>query len=161
MKSSRPGLVTLVCAALLVAGAAFAAQAGSGASGKNAADGGSITVWLSGTYAGATPGSTYRKWLDGIKARYEKTYPGSKVTFVLTPINNAQFTAQIAAAFASKRVPDAMLVYSGGYTTPYMLSSLRKLNDKVSSTPGFYASQTAWDLSCLNLNCKGGKGDIY
>ena len=110
---------------------------------------------------GRDAGSTYRKWLDGIKARYEKAYPGSKVTFVLTPINNAQFTAQIAAAFASKKVPDAMLVYSGGYTTPYMLSSLQKLNDQVDQTPGFYASQTAWDLSCLNLNCKGGKGDIY
>ena len=161
MKSSRRGLVTLVCAALLVAGAAFAAQAGSGATGKKAAGGGSLTVWLSGTYAGATPGSTDRKWLDGIKARSEKTYPGSKVTFVLTPINNAQFTAQIAAAFASKRVPDAMLVYSGGYTTPYMLSSLDKLNSQVDQTPGFYKSQTAWDLSCLGLNCRNGKGDIY
>jgi ABC-type glycerol-3-phosphate transport system substrate-binding protein len=161
MKSSRRSLVTLVCAALLVAGAAFAAQAGSGAIGKKAADGGSITVWLSGTYAGATPGSTYRKWLDGIKARYEKANPGSKVTFVLTPINNAQFTAQIAAAFASKRVPDAMLVYSGGYTTPYMLSSLDKLNSQVDQTPGFYKSQTAWDLSCLGLDCRNGKGDIY
>src|SRR4051812_6360069 len=161
MKSSRRGLVTLVCAALLVAGAAFAAQAGSGATGKKAAGGGSITVWLSGTYAGATPGSSYRKWLDGIKARYEKAYPGSKVKYVLTPINNAQFTAQIAAAFASKKVPDAMLVYSGGYTTPYMLSSLQKLNDRVSETPGFYGTQAGWDLSCLNLNCKGGKGEIY
>jgi ABC-type glycerol-3-phosphate transport system substrate-binding protein len=161
MKSSRRGFATLVCAAVLVAGAAIAAQAGSGATNAKSADGGSITVWLSGTYAGATPGSTYRKWLDGIKARYEKTYPGSKVTYVLTPINNAQFTAQIAAAFASKRVPDAMLVYSGGYTTPYMLSSLEKLNSYVDQTPGFYKSQTAWDLSCLNLNCQGGKGDIY
>jgi ABC-type glycerol-3-phosphate transport system substrate-binding protein len=80
---------------------------------------------------------------------------------VLTPINNAQFTAQITAAFASRKVPDAMLVYSGGYTTPYMLSSLEKLNDQVSKTPGFYASQGAWDLSCLQLNCKGGKGEIY
>src|SRR4051794_14517551 len=160
MKRSRRSLVTLVCAALLVAGAAFAAQAGSGATGKKAASG-SITVWLSGTYAGATPGSTYRKWLDSIKARYEAANKGSKVNFVLTPINNAQFTAQIAAAFASKRVPDAMLVYSGGYTTPYMLSSLDKLNDRVAKTPGFYGSQTSWDLSCLNLNCKGGKGDIY
>ncbi len=160
MKSSRRGLVTLVCAALLVAGAAFAAQAGSGAN-EQAAKGGSITVWLSGTYAGATPGSTYRKWLDGIKARYEAANAGSKVTFVLTPINNAQFTAQIAAAFASKRVPDAMLVYSGGYTTPYMLSSLEKLNSDVNQTPGFYKSQTAWDLSCLGLNCKNGAGDIY
>src|SRR5881296_66617 len=160
MKSSRRGLVTLVCAALLVAGAAFAAQAGSGATGKKAASG-SITVWLSGTYAGATPGSTYRKWLDAVKASYEKKYPGSKVTYVLTPINNAQFTAQIAAAFASRRVPDAMLVYSGGYTTPYMLSSLEKLNSQVDQTPGFYKSQTAWDLSCLGLNCKNGTGDIY
>lgn len=161
MKSSRRGLVTLVCAALLVAGAAFAAQAGSGATTGKAAKGGSLTVWLSGTYAGSTPGSTYRKWLDGIKARYEAANQGSKVTFVLTPINNAQFTAQIAAAFASKRVPDAMLVYSGGYTTPYMLSSLEKLNSDVNSTPGFYKSQTAWDLSCLGLNCKNGAGDIY
>jgi ABC-type glycerol-3-phosphate transport system substrate-binding protein len=128
---------------------------------RTASPGGSITVWLSGTYAGATPGTTYRKWLNGIKARYEKAYPGSKVTFVLTPINNAQFTAQIAAAFASNKVPDAMLVYSGGYTTPYMLSSLLKLNNDVNATPGFYNSQTSWDLSCLGLNCKNGKGDIY
>ncbi|HEY1365821.1 MAG TPA: sugar ABC transporter substrate-binding protein [Gaiellaceae bacterium] len=123
--------------------------------------GGDITVWLSGTYAGATPGSTYRTWLDGVKARYEKKYPGSHVKYVLTPINNAQFTAKIAAAFASKAVPDVMLVYSGGYTTPYMTSSLQKLNDYVNKTPGFYNSQYAWDLSCLNLDCKNGKGDIY
>src|SRR5437764_9049363 len=135
MKSTRRGLVTLVCAALLVAGAAFAAR--SGATGK-AAKGGSLTVWLIGTYAGATPGTTYRKWLDGIKARYEKANPGSKVTFKLTPINNDQFTAQITAAFASKAVPDAMLIYSGGYTTPYMQSSLRQLNSYVDKTPGFY-----------------------
>src|SRR3954452_15211551 len=115
MKSTRRSLVMLACAALLVAGAAFAAQAGSGAT-EQAAKGGSLTVWLSGTYAGATPGSTYRKWLDGIKARYEKANPGSKVTFVLTPIHTAHFTAQGAASFASKRVPDVMLVYSGGYT---------------------------------------------
>src|SRR2546421_10123822 len=105
MKSSRRGLVTLVCAALLVAGAAFAAQAGSGATGKKAAGGGSVTGWLSGTYAGATPGSTDRKWLDGIKGRYEKTYAGSKVTFVLTPINNAQFTPQDTSAFPPKPGP--------------------------------------------------------
>jgi ABC-type glycerol-3-phosphate transport system substrate-binding protein len=151
-------LVALALASLAIGG--IAVQAGDGATSAKK-DGGSITVWLSGTYAGATPGSTYRKWLDGIKARYEKKYPGSKVTYVLTPINNAQFTAQIAAAFASRRVPDAMLVYSGGYTTPYMLSSLEKLNSYVDKTSGFYKSQTAWDLSCLDLNCKNGKGDIY
>ena len=125
------------------------------------AGGGNITVWLSGTYAGATPGTTYRKWLDGVKARYEKLYPGSKVTYKLTPINNDQFTAQIVSAFASKAVPDAMLIYSGGYTTPYMKSSLLQLNSLVDKTPGFYKSQSAWDLSCLNLNCQNGKGPIY
>ncbi len=125
------------------------------------AGGGNITVWLSGTYAGATPGTTYRKWLDLVKARYERLYPGSKVTYKLTPINNDQFTAQIVSAFASKAVPDAMLIYSGGYTTPYMKSSLLQLNSLVDKTPGFYKSQSAWDLSCLNLNCQNGKGPIY
>jgi ABC-type glycerol-3-phosphate transport system substrate-binding protein len=156
-KRRAAALAAIVVAGALMATAAFAAPGGTTAPRA----GGDITVWLSGTYAGATPGSTYRKWVDSIAARYQKKFPGSHVKFVLTPINNAQFTAQIAAAFASKRVPDAMLVYSGGYTTPYMLSSLDKLNDRVAQTPGFYGSQTSWDLSCLNLNCKNGKGDIY
>jgi ABC-type glycerol-3-phosphate transport system substrate-binding protein len=159
-RSKRRGAAWLAAGVVALAVAA-AAVAGTSVQAATGADGGNLTVWLSGTYAGATPGSTYRKWLDGIKARYEKAYPGSTVKFVLTPINNAQFTAQIAAAFASRKVPDAMLVYSGGYTTPYMLSSLEKLNDTIAKTPGFYGSQTAWDLSCLGLDCKGGKGDIY
>jgi ABC-type glycerol-3-phosphate transport system substrate-binding protein len=150
-----------IAAAVLVAALTATAGLASSSSHKSLRAGGSVTVWLSGTYAGATPGSTYRKWLDSIAARYKQKFPGSSVKFILTPINNAQFTAQIAAAFASKRVPDVMLVYSGGYTTPYMLSSLDKLNSQVDATAGFYASQGAWDLSCLNLNCKGGKGDIY
>ena len=161
MRRSNWRLGALLAAVVLALSVTAVALGTTARSSAQTADGGSITVWLSGTYAGATPGSSYRKWLDGIKARYEKAYPGSKVKFVLTPINNAQFTAQIAAAFASKKVPDAMLVYSGGYTTPYMLSSLRKLNDRVSQTPGFYGTQAAWDLSCLNLDCKGGRGEIY
>src|SRR4051812_10118154 len=146
--------------ALAGAAAAAGATAASAGSAQRAAPA-SITVWLSGTYAGATPGSAYRQWVDGIKARYEARYPGSKVTFKLTPINNDQFTAQIAAAFASRRVPDAMLVYSGGYTTPYMESSLQRLNDRIDGDKGMYGSLTAWDLSCLKLDCKGGQGDIY
>jgi raffinose/stachyose/melibiose transport system substrate-binding protein len=161
MKRSRRRYLLAGALLLTVITATAAAWAAPSAKQTRSAAGGSITVWLSGTYAGATPGSTYRKWLDGIKARYEKKFPGSKVTYVLTPINNAQFTAQIVSAFASRKVPDAMLVYSGGYTTPYMLSSLQKLNDRVSKTPGFYASQSQWDLSCLKLDCKGGKGEIY
>src|ERR1700757_4666887 len=108
-RAAAVAALALVCALTATAGLA------SSGSQTSTRAGGSLTVWLSGTYAGATPGSTYRKWLDGLKARYEKTYAGSKVAFVLTPINNAQLTAQIAAAFASNKVPDAMLVYSGGY----------------------------------------------
>src|SRR6478672_12968647 len=159
MTGSKRRVVAIVAAVLVVALTATAGLAAS-SSHRSAKAGGNITVWLSGTYAGATPGSTYRKWLDSIAARYKAKFGGS-VKYVLTPINNAQFTAQIAAAFASKRVPDAMLVYSGGYTTPSMLGSLEKLNSEVNSTPGFYKSQTAWDLSCLGLNCKNGAGDIY
>jgi multiple sugar transport system substrate-binding protein len=157
----RPRRGVLVAAVAAAAAALLAGATVSSAKQVARTEGGDLTVWLSGTYAGATPGSTYRKWLDGVKARYEKKFPGSKVKYVLTPINNAQFTAQIASAFASRRVPDAMLVYSGGYTTPYMLSSLRKLNDDIKDTPGFYASQSLWNLSCLDLDCKNGKGQIY
>ena len=156
---ARPGRAALIATIVVAAATTLAVATVTSAKPAASVQGGNLTVWLSGTYAGATPGSTYRKWLDGIKARYEKAYPGSKVKFVLTPINNAQFTAQIAAAFASRKVPDAMLVYSGGYTTPYMLSSLEKLNDRVDKK--FYASQGQWDLSCLDLDCKGGKGAIY
>jgi ABC-type glycerol-3-phosphate transport system substrate-binding protein len=42
-----------------------------------------------------------------------------------------------------------------------MQSSLLQLNSYVDKTPGFYKSQSQWDLSCLNLDCKGGKGQIY
>jgi raffinose/stachyose/melibiose transport system substrate-binding protein len=147
--------------AVITACAALGTSVATSGAAPAASGGGNITVWLSGTYAGATPGSTYRKWLDGIKARYEKAHAGSKVTFKLTPINNDQFTAQITAAFASKAVPDAMLIYSGGYTTPYMQSSLLQLNSYVDKTPGFYKSQSQWDLSCLKLDCKNGKGQIY
>lgn len=161
MRSSKRRVGALLAAGMLALAVAAVAFAGPAKMGAAKAEGGSLTVWLSGTYAGATPGSTYRKWLDGIKARYEKAYPGSSVKFVLTPINNAQFTAQIAAAFASRKVPDVMLVYSGGYTTPYMLSSLEQLNERVAQSQGFYSSQRAWDLSCLKLDCQDGKGQIY
>ena len=110
MRRSQWRIGALLAAGVLALAVAAAALGTTTRSGSAKAEGGSLTVWLSGTYAGATPGSSYRKWLDGVKARYEKAYPGSKVKFVLTPINNAQFTAQIAAAFASKKVPDAMLV---------------------------------------------------
>jgi ABC-type glycerol-3-phosphate transport system substrate-binding protein len=160
-RTARRGRLSIALAVAVVTSCAALGAGVATSTASPTASGGNITVWLSGTYAGATPGSTYRKWLDGIKARYEKAHPGSKVTFKLTPINNDQFTAQITAAFASKAVPDAMLIYSGGYTTPYMQSSLLQLNSYVDKTPGFYKSQSQWDLSCLNLDCKNGKGQIY
>ena len=107
------------------------------------------------------PGRPTASGSTGSRRATRRLYPGSKVTYKLTPINNDQFTAQIVSAFASKAVPDAMLIYSGGYTTPYMKSSLLQLNSLVDKTPGFYKSQSAWDLSCLNLNCQNGKGPIY
>ena len=136
MRGSKRRVFAVLTTAVLALAMATAALASSTSSAGGTAEGGSLTVWLSGTYAGSTPGSTYRKWLDGVKSRYEKANPGASVKFVLTPINNAQFTAQIAAAFASRRVPDVMLVYSGGYTTPYMQSSLEKLNDRVEADTG-------------------------
>jgi ABC-type glycerol-3-phosphate transport system substrate-binding protein len=160
-RTGRRGRLSIALAVAVVTSCAALGAGVATSTASPTASGGNITVWLSGTYAGATPGSTYRKWLDGVKARYEKAHAGSKVTFKLTPINNDQFTAQITAAFASKAVPDAMLIYSGGYTTPYMQSSLLQLNSYVDKTPGFYKSQSQWDLSCLNLDCKNGKGQIY
>ena len=52
-----------------------------------------------------------------------------------------------------------MLVYSGGYTTPYMLSSLQKLNDPVSRHRLLRHAERMG--SVLDLDCKGGKGEIY
>ena len=137
--------------ALVAATVAVAALAGCGGSSSSSGDSssgggsvntkpasGTIDVWLAGLFAAATPGIDVPQVARRGSSALEKAYPGSKVKFVLTPINNAQFTAQIAAAFASRKVPDVMLVYSGGYTTPYMLSSLQKLNDQVAQTPGFY-----------------------
>src|SRR4029079_18584938 len=94
-KEMRPSKrrVAALAACLLIGALTATAALASSRSAKAA--GGNITVWLSGTYAGATPGSTCRKWVDSIAARYKAKFPGSSVKFVLTPINNDQFTAQI------------------------------------------------------------------
>ena len=63
-------------AAVLVALAVTLSVVAASSAGPAKRDGASITVWLSGTYAGATPGSTYRKWLDGVAVRYQKQYGG-------------------------------------------------------------------------------------
>jgi raffinose/stachyose/melibiose transport system substrate-binding protein len=119
-----------------------------------------INLWLAGLFATATPGTPYRQWIDSQTSRFSKAYPGSKVNVTLLPANNDQFSAALEAAFASGKVPDAMLLYSGGYTTPY-ISKLTQLNSYVNASAGMYKSISAWDLSCANLNCQGGKGKIY
>ena len=79
---------------------------------------------------------------------------------MLTPVNNDQFSAKLAAAFTSGKVPDVMLIYSGGYTTPYMLSCSRS---STTGSPRLRDSTTRsdWDLSCVDLDCQGGNGEIY
>jgi ABC-type glycerol-3-phosphate transport system substrate-binding protein len=119
-----------------------------------------INLWLAGLFATATPGTPYRQWVNSQVSRFAKAYPGSKVNVTLLPANNDQFSAALEAAFASGHVPDVMLLYSGGYTTPY-IPKLTQLNSYVNASPGMYNSISAWDLSCGNLNCQNGRGKIY
>ena len=161
---SRPGRLRLrLLAALLAAALVFAAFAGesSPSSAANSAPKpATINLWLAGLFAGATPGTPYRQWVNSQVARFQKAYPGSKVNVTLLPANNDQFSAQLQAAFTSGRVPDVMLLYSGGYTTPY-ISALSPLNSYINANPGMYKSISAWDLSCANLNCQNGSAQIY
>src|SRR3954470_7034074 len=160
----------LVLVAAMVAVAALAGCGGSSSSsGDSSSDGGSVNtkpasgtidVWLAGLFAGATPGSAYRKWIDAQDQRFEQAYPGSKVNITLLPTNNDQFSAKLQAAFTSGQVPDVMLIYSGGYTTPY-IPSLLELNKYVDANSGMYDSISNWDLSCADLDCQDGKGPIY
>src|ERR1700730_5771590 len=161
---SRPGRLRLrLLAALLAAALVFAAFAGE-SSPSSAANWppkpATISLWLAGLFAGATPGTPYRQWVNAQVTRFEKAYPGSKVNVTLLPTNNDQFSAQLQAAFTSGHVPDAMLLYSGGYTTPY-IRALTPLNSYINANAGLYNSISAWDLSCANLNCQGGKAQIY
>ena len=154
----RGRLVLAVAAATAALAALTLGTTSSSAAPK--ADGGNITVWLSGTYAGATPGTTYRKWLDGIKARYEKALPR------LEGEVRADADQQRAVHGADR---GGVRVEEGARRDAHLLGRLHDAvhaelaaeaqRPVVDKTPGFYASQSAWDLSCLNLDCKGGKGD--
>src|SRR5690242_19988094 len=159
----------LALVAATVAVAALAGCGGCSSSSDSSSGGGSVNtkpasgtidVWLAGLFATATPGTAYRNWIDAQDKRFEEAYPGSKVNITLLPANNDQFSAKLQAAFSSGQVPDAMLIYSGGYTTPY-IPSLLQLNKYVDATSGMYSSISNWDLSCANLNCQNGKGPIY
>lgn len=118
-----------------------------------------IDLWLGGTLTTSTPGTPYNTWVDHVITRFKAAYPGSDVKASLLPPDNGQLAAQVQAAFASKKVPDVMLLYSGAYTTVYA-GGLLQLNDLVNATPGFYDSLSGWDGSCINFDCKGGSGQI-
>jgi ABC-type glycerol-3-phosphate transport system substrate-binding protein len=118
-----------------------------------------IDLWLGGQLTTSTPGTPYNEWVEHVITRFKASFPGSDVKVSLLPPDNSQLAAQVQAAFASKKVPDVMLLYSGAYTTVYE-GGLLRLNDLVNATPGFYDSLSGWDGSCINFDCKGGSGEI-
>jgi raffinose/stachyose/melibiose transport system substrate-binding protein len=118
-----------------------------------------IQVWLGGVLTTSTAGTPYRTWVDDVITRFKAANPGSDVQVTLLPADNSQLAAQVEAAFASKKVPDVMFLYSGSYTTAYQ-AGLLQLNSLVQATPGFYDSLSGWDGSCANFDCQGGSGQI-
>jgi ABC-type glycerol-3-phosphate transport system substrate-binding protein len=159
-KSPIAGALVALVLALAAAGCGGSSGGGSSAAAGGPPKAGTINIWLAGLFATATPGTPYRNWIDAQTARFEKAYPGSKVNITLLPANNDQFSAKLQAAFTAHQVPDLMLIYSGGYTTPY-IPSLLQLNSDIQKSPGMYSSISNWDLSCANLDCQNGKGQIY
>ena len=120
---------------------------------------GTLELWVGGNFAGATPGTPYRKWLDSQIDRFKTENQGSDVKITLLSTDNEQVAAKLQAAFQAKKAPDMMLFYSGGYTSPYV-NQLLELNPYFDKTPGFFDSLSGMDLSCENLDCDGGKGKI-
>ena len=120
---------------------------------------GTLELWVGGNFAGATPGTPYREWLDSQIDRFKADNKGSDVKITLLSTDNEQVAAKLQAAFQAKKAPDMMLFYSGGYTTPY-INQLLELNPYFDKTPGFFDSLSGMDLSCENLDCEGGKGKI-
>jgi ABC-type glycerol-3-phosphate transport system substrate-binding protein len=118
-----------------------------------------IDLWLGGILTTATPGTPYETWVTHIIERFKTAHPGSDVKITLLPSNNDQLAAQVQAAFASKKVPDVMMLYSGAYTTVYA-DGLARLNDRITATPGFYDSLALWAGACIDFDCKGGQGEI-
>ena len=120
---------------------------------------GTLELWVGGNFAGATPGTPYREWLDSQINRFKSKNKGSDVKITLLSTDNEQVAAKLQAAFQAKRAPDMMLFYSGGYTTPYE-NQLLELNPYFDATSGFFDSLSGMDLSCEDLDCEGGENKI-
>lgn len=146
----RPLLTASAAGALLVATTAVAPPAVAAQA---------LELWLGGILTTATPGTPYRKWVDEQLDRFKKIHPDVAVNLTFLPANNDQLAAKVQSAFAAQQVPDLMMLYSGVYTTTYA-EGLMPLNGYIDATPGFYDSMSEWDLSCIGLDCKGGKGTI-
>ena len=120
---------------------------------------GTLDLWLGGILTTATAGTPYEEWVNNVITRFKAANPGWDVKITLLPPNNDQLAAQVQAAFASKNVPDVMMLYAGSYTTAYD-EGLLALNDYVNKTPGFWDQMTMWNSACSDLDCKGGEGRI-
>jgi raffinose/stachyose/melibiose transport system substrate-binding protein len=156
MRSSKRRRVGLIATLLVVAGIA-AAVGGTASSRASTHASQTLEVWEGGTLAFATPGSGPLKWQNQQIAIFERSHPGWKVHITLLPINMDQLIAKIQAATTAHALPDVLDLFSGTYTTPFA-PALMPLNKYV--TPAFYKSLSNWDLSCADLDCKGGKGTI-
>src|SRR5260221_3811810 len=71
-----------------------------------------IDLWLGGTLTTSTPGTPYNTSVEHVITPFKAAFPGSDVKVSLLPPDNSQLAAQVQAAFASKKVPDVMLLYS-------------------------------------------------
>ena len=108
---------------------------GGGQAGVKAPTAGELELWVGGNFAGATPGTPYREWLDAQVDRFKAENAGSDVKITLLSTDNEQVAAKLQAAFQARSAPDMMLFYSGGYTTPYA-PQLLELNPYFDATPG-------------------------
>jgi raffinose/stachyose/melibiose transport system substrate-binding protein len=165
MSRLRPLVLALIaCLALGVAACGDDDDSGGGGSDTAAskpakAKPGTLELWVGGNFAGATPGTPYRDWLDSQVKRFKTDNQGSDVKITLLSTDNEQVAAKLQAAFQAKQAPDMMLFYSGGYTTPYQ-DQLLELNEYFDATPGLFDSLSGMDLSCEGLDCKGGDAPI-
>ncbi|MFI5387240.1 MAG: ABC transporter substrate-binding protein [Fimbriimonadales bacterium] len=103
----------------------------------------------------ATPGSSYRQWVDAQISRFKARFPGSDVRVTNLSSNNDQLNATVQAAFAANTAPDVMMLYSGTQTTQFA-TKLLPLAPYIAATPGFYDSLTEWSAACVNYDCGGG-----
>jgi len=149
--------VAVVALALVIAGCGGGSGGGGGTG--NAGGGKTLNLWLGGVLTTSTPGSDYRVWVDDTVARFKQANPGTDVKITLLPADNDQLAAKVQGAFASKAVPDVMMLYSGAYTTAYA-SGLESLTSRIKDTPGMYDSMSGWDLSCTDFDCQGGSGTV-